>query len=353
MKRITFFLMLASLCVASQAQVNPKMSALFDQLTELGAYHEVVKFRSPHLPAHLTYRTNLYMYEVMPDEEKGRVKRQLAAVRQTLDQLQEVAQESYHYEVHKNGKDTIIYSMNLCADTTDVVKHQNGNHTTFRSNECLNFCYTPWMGGSDMDGMLEYTVTLPDEDKEAVAPYPLTALIDDMARLFKQHNIKPRKSYWQHDREYADSLEKARSNDYVIKINFYNGRKDGDTEATVYTLPEEQKELANQLLVEVSALAQKVAGTPQDFYYRYDDRKSFGKYYWGNVLWCWEPLDSTDPKSYTISAIWDDYGLHFVLAQSRGNFWVPLDWYAVKKSVNGKKTYFKGLEPKKEKKDKK
>ena len=69
MKRITFFMMLSFLCVASHAQVNPKMSALFDQLSELGAYHEVVKSRSPHLPAHLTYRTNLYMYEVMPDEE--------------------------------------------------------------------------------------------------------------------------------------------------------------------------------------------------------------------------------------------------------------------------------------------
>ena len=348
MKRITFFLTLAFLCVASQAQVNPKMSALFDQLTELGAYHEVVKFRSPHSLAHLTYRTNLYMYEVMPDEEKDKVKRQLAAVRQTLDQLQEEAQESYHYEVHKNGKDSIIYSMNLSADTTDVEKYQSGNHTTFRSNECLNFYYAPWMGGSDLDGSLEYTVTLPDEDQEATAPYTLTAFKDDIARLFKQHNIKPRKSYWRHDKEYADSVEKTRSNEFCIKINFFNNRNDGDTEATVYTLPEGQEEQANQLLAEVSVLAQRVTNTPQDFYYRYDDRKSFGKYYWGNVLWCWDPLDSKDPKSYTISVIWDDYGLHFVIAQSRGNFWVPMDWYVVKTFVNGKKTYFKGLEPEKQ-----
>ena len=343
MKRITFFLMLASLCVASQAQVNPKMSALFDQLTELGAYHEVVKSGSPHLPAHLTYRTNLYMYEVMPDEEKGRVKRQLAAVRQTLDQLQEVAQESYHYEVHKNGKDSIIYSMNLCADTTDVVKHQNGSHTTFRSNECLNFYYTPWMGGSDMDGMLEYTVTLPDEDKEAVAPYPLTALIDDVARLFKQHRINPRKAAWRHDKAYSDSVWKQRSKDFISMYSSDCYSREGVTEATIYTVPRDKEQLAGQLFHAFDSLAQKITNYRQDFYFMYNYRTGFPDFRWGCILSCYTVHDN-QPGCYSVDVEYDEHGFHFLVAQTRGVQWVPQNWPSIKSFVNGEKTYFKGMQ---------
>lgn len=345
--------MLVFFCVVSQAQVNPKMSALFDQLTELEAPLRIVKARSPHFPARMIYYSQLYMYGGYEGQqliqEKDKVKRQLAAVRQTLDQLQEEAQESYHYEYHKNGNDTIIYSLNLSADTTNAEKYQNGNRTTFHSDECLNFCYAAFMDGPSMEGMLEYSVTLSDEAQNAQEPYTQSDLTEDIARLFKQHKIKPRKSYWRHDKEYSDSITKMESKDFGVSMYFYNNRHDGDTEVTIYTLPEEQLQQARQLLGEVSGLAQKITNTQQDFYFNYDYTQSFGKYYWGNMLMCWDPLDSTDPQSYVLSAIWDDNGCHFIISQSHGNLLVPKDWYAIKTFVNGKKTYFKGMEPKEDK----
>jgi hypothetical protein len=37
---------------------------------------------------------------------------------------------------------------------------------------------------------------------------------------------------------------------------------------------------------------------------------------------------------------------HFLVLETRGVEWVPLEWYSLKSFVNGKKTYFEGMAPK-------
>ena len=53
------------------------------------------------------------------------------------------------------------------------------------------------------------------------------------------------------------------------------------------------------------------------------------------------------PSGNSIYVQHADGRYHFLVLQTRGVEWVPLEWYSLKSFVNGKKTYFEGMAPKK------
>ena len=128
------------------------------------------------------------------------MKQCLSIIRHTLDELQAEAAESYHYEYHKGGSDTIIYSMNLCCDTTRYAsKHHTANHPTFYSDEYLYFNCQPYHDEDEVGATLQYTVHLPNPGPHA-EKHSLESLSSDIARLFIQNKIKPRMALWRHDK---------------------------------------------------------------------------------------------------------------------------------------------------------
>ncbi len=56
MKRTILIMMVALICAASQAQVNPKMQQLFDKLTELDEAPRIVKSGGKDQPVRFDYR---------------------------------------------------------------------------------------------------------------------------------------------------------------------------------------------------------------------------------------------------------------------------------------------------------
>lgn len=350
----TFLTALAALfCVAAQAQVNPMMQALLDQLKELGETPHITKSGGVGDPVRLNYSVYLYYSpEMFPGldslgtdsalhVEREKLKRQVAAIRHTLDQLQEEAQESYHYEYH-HGNDTIIYSMNLCHDTAQVAKFQSDHHTWFHSDEYLNFSYEPYLPKKGYTGSLSYTVRVPDASLDTV-PYTLSALTDDIARLFKQHRINPRKAAWRHDEAYSDSVWKQRSKDFISMYSSDGYSREGVTEATIYTVPRDKEQLAGQLFHAFDSLAQKITNYRQDFYFMYNYRTGFPDLRWGCILSCYTVHDN-QPGCYSVDVEYDEHGFHFLVAQTRGVQWVPQNWPSIKSFVNGEKTYFKGMQ---------
>ena len=352
----TFLTALAALfCVAAQAQVNPRMQALLDQLKELGETPHITKSGGVGDPVRLTYSVYLYYSpEMFPGldslgtdsalhVEREKLKRQVAAIRHTLDQLQEEAQESYHYEYH-HGNDTIIYSMNLCHDTAQVAKFQSDHHTWFHSDEYLNFSYEPYLPKKGYTGNLSYTVRVPDASLDTV-PYTLSALTDDIARLFKQHRINPRKATWQHDKAYSDSIWKQHGQGFISMYSLDGYSREGVTEATIYTIPRDKEQLTQQVFHTLDSLAQKVANCKQDFYFRYNYHTTLFNRMWESILNCY-----TEPNNqrgcYSIDMAYDDFGFHFIIAQTRGVEWLPQNWPSIKTFINGEKTYFKGMKPK-------
>ena len=100
-------MMLALICVASHAQVNPKMQQLFDKLTELDEAPRILKSGGKDRPVrfdysvHLYYSPNMYLgvdslsLDSILREDRNRLAQQLSIIRHTLDELQAEAAESY------------------------------------------------------------------------------------------------------------------------------------------------------------------------------------------------------------------------------------------------------------------
>lgn len=355
MKRTILVMMLALICVASHAQVNLKMQQLFDKLTELDEAPRIVKSGGKDQPVRFDYRVHLYyspnMYlgvdslslDSILREDQNRMAQQLSVIRHTLDELQAQAAESYHYEYHKGGRDTIIYSMNLCRDTTRYAsKHQNANHPTFYSDEYLYFNCQPYHDEGEVRATLQYTVHAPNPGPQA-EKNSLESLSSGIARLFIQNKIKPRKAMWRHDKAYSDSIHAVDSKDFESRTIIGGNGLEGITHAQIFTVPREQEDMARRFYDEISRMALQFTEGNLNVLYRYN-YLTFDESYWGAILTCY--YDET--TSYSINMRRNESGFHFVIANTNGMEWFPVDWPSIKTFVNGKASYFKGMEPKKD-----
>lgn len=353
MKRTVFFLMLALLCATSHAQINPKMQQLFDKLTEMGEAPRIVKHGGKYQPTVLEYRVHLYygpnMYrgsdsqslDSMLREERNNLKEQLSTIRHTLDDLQAEAAESYHYEYHKGGRDTIVYSMNLCRDTVlNTSKHRSGSHPFFYSNEYLYFNYQPYHEENEVGATLRYVVNIPSPGPQA-EKNSLESLTTDIVKLFIQNNIKPRTAIWQHDKAYSDSILAAKVPVFESMVCIGGNGNEGITNAQIFTVPREQEKKARLLYDEISRMALRFTEGNLDVKYCYN-YLPFDDSYWETILDCY--YDET--TSYSIEMRSDESGFHFVITQTKGMKWLPAGWPNYKSFVNGKVTFFKGMKPK-------
>ena len=208
MKKVILIIMAALMSATSVAQVkvshssvNPKMSELFDELTQLGRAPRVQKtggmeqwgnLQQLHYSVRLWFRPDLWYSRQRKEEpsvldsllraEKTSFEKQVKAIRRTLDKLAKEAQDKSLYDNQKSGKDTIYYALNLSHDTTRVYKLQEGNHTYYNSDEFLDFTLKSGKQEGTFEGRLSYTVTLPGIDLSSNT-YSWGDMIDDIESL--------------------------------------------------------------------------------------------------------------------------------------------------------------------------
>ena len=361
-------LILALVCAASKAQVNPRMSQLFDKLATMGKSPfgrerpSIIKRGGMDRygnPPQLEY--SMYLF-YRPDLVRGRkdslfvdsvlqvqrtlLDKQVTAIRRTISELQKEAQDSCRYERHAGGRDTIFYSLNLSHDTSRIHKYQEGNYTYFNSDEFLHFRLESGKKEDTYEGRFSYTVSLPRIESSVVPDvYTWKSLKADIARLFDEHGISHRNSLWQHDMVYSDSIWDEGSLDWIGMGTYgeWAYEKAGVTEATIYSLPEEQEPLAKQLLAQIDSLALKFTEKRQECYYQYNYGVTFNGFT-PQMLTCYA---SHIPETNSIQVQAADRGFHFLLLDTRGAEWIPLEYLSLKSIINGKKTYFEGMEPKK------
>ena len=102
--------------------------------------------------------------------------------------------------------------------------------------------------------------------------------------------------------------------------------------------------MARRFYDEISRMALQFTEGNLDVLYRYN-YLTFDESYWGDILTCY--YDET--TSYSINMRRNESGFHFVIAQTKGMEWFPVNWPSIKTFVNGKASYFKGMEPKENK----
>ena len=372
MKKVISIIMAALMSATSVAQVkvshssvNPKMSELFDELTRLGRAPRVQKtggmeqwgnLQQLHYSVRLWFRPDLWYSRQRKEEpsvldsllraEKTSFEKQVKAIRRTLDKLEKEAQDKSLYDNQKSGKDTIYYALNLSHDTTRVYKLQEGNHTYYNSDEFLDFTLKSGKQEGTFEGRLSYTVTLPGIDLSSNT-YSWGDMIDDIESLMSKHSISHRNSFWQHDDAYShavwDDDESEDREAWMNIVNYGEYAYAGVTEAKFYSLTEDQKQLAQQLLAAIDSMAQKFTNSRQGRYYEYYYGASFeGRP--SKMLTVHTRDISEQTNSIQVRAA--NHGYHFLILNTRGVEWIPTEWYSLKSFVNGKKTYFEGMAPK-------
>lgn len=365
MNRTISLLMIALVCAASEAlsQVNPKVSQLFEELTAMGkppfGYEPSVIKRGgferygnrPQLEysLHLFYRPDIIrgrkdsiFVDSILREQKKYFDKQVKAIRRTINTLLGEAKDSCHYESHASGKDTVFYSLNLSHDTLRVHKYQEGNYTYYNSDEFLDFRLESGKKEGTYEGNVNYTVSLPLIEWSATAElYTWNRLKDDIKCLLNEHGISHRNALWQHDMMYSDSIWNEASCDWIGMGTYgeMSYEKAGVTEAAIYSLPEEQEPLAGQMLSAIDSLVQSFTDKQQDCYYQYHYNTTFGGFT-PQILTCY---NSRIPETNSIRAQAEDHGFHFLILETRGSEWIPLEYLSLKSFVNGKKTYFDGI----------
>ena len=367
MNKTITFLILALVCVVSKAQMNPRMSQLFDELTAMGKSpfgrtSSIIKrggmdkygnrpemeysLRLFYRPDIIRGRKDSLFVDSVLQVQKTLLERQVKAIRRTLNALQKEAQDSCHYESHTGGKDTIFYSLNLSHDTSRIYKYQEGNYTYFNSDEFLYFVLESGKKEDTYEGHLKYTVSLPRIDLSPTFDvYTWKSLKADIEGLFDKHGIGHRNSLWQHDIVYSDSVWNAEMGDWIGMGTYGDNAKSGVTEAKIYSLSEEQEPLARQLLSQIDSLAQKFTEKQQECYYQYNYGVTFNGFT-PQILACYA---SHIPMTNSIQVHAADHGFQFLLLETRGAEWIPAEFLSLKSIINGKKTYFEGMKPKKDK----
>lgn len=346
----------------SHSSVNPEMSKLFEELTQLGRAPMVQKTggmgqwgNPPQLnySVRLWFRPDLWYSRQRKEEpsvldsllraEKTSFEKQVKAIRRTLDKLAKEAQDKSLYDNHKSGKDTIYYALNLSHDTTRAYKFQAGNRTYYNSDEFLEFSLESGKQEGTFEGHLSYTVSLPRVSLGATSDmYSWQSLRDDISRLMDEHGVSHRDALWQHDMAYSDSIWEKESSDWIGMGYVGDHNNAGLTEVTIYSVPEDNKPLAELLLAKTDSLAQKFADQLQGFYYQYNYGVTFESFT-PQILNTYAP---DTPAGNSIQVQHADGGFHFLVLQTRGVEWVPLEFLKLKSFVNGKKTYFEGMAPK-------
>ena len=367
MKKVISIMIAALMSATSVAQVNPKINQLFEELkqtkgglTPTTTTPSIIKRggldtngNRPSLDYSLPiyYRPDLIrgrqeslLVDSILQVDKACLDKRVKAIRRTISEMQKEAQDSLHYESHTNGKDTIYYAMNLSHDTTRVYKLQEGNHTYYNSDEFLDFTLESAKQEGTFEGHLSYTVSLPRVNPGATSDlYSWHSLKEDIARLMDEHGIGHRDALWQHDMAYSDSIWEEENREWIHKGYAGDHNNAGLTEATIYSVPEANKPLADRLLAKTDSLAQKFTDQLQGYYYQYNYGVSFDGFT-PELLRTFAPNSPSGNSIYVQHA---DSRYHFLVLETRGAEWIPTEWYSLKSFINGKKTYFEGMAPKK------
>ncbi len=288
-------------------------------------------------------------------------------IRCTLSELQEEAVESYSYEYHQHGADTIITTMALKNPANTDVKvysHKsplspvpqihNGAETVYLryynlSKETANISpYAP-------TGYLNFIY----DGIAAKAPKPtkdfdIAALQKKLAPILKDKRIKRHELLCRHD----STFDRSAYNDSLNRIGqFSKGFQSitssslgpgGESRYTIYkfTNEEQAKAVLRQVM---DCVNQQIKDDPEqayevesDAYFNtsyaknmfsgYPSSQSYQDYYDGKR----DVVKKMDIKSHM-----DTEGFYIIISVNHGDDSFPFEWKTLKSMVNGEKVYYK------------
>lgn len=287
-------------------------------------------------------------------------------VRHTIAELQEDAAESYSYEYHKNGADTIITTIALrhpCNDNQQVYTYKFDSSPVpqvQRAPEWIHFDYkntekiyltSPYVPLANAyfcyNGIIDSTLT-------ATKDFDFATLQKKLDPLFKSKSIKRHTLLCRHDQ----SFDRYAYNDSLIRIGqprkriqsmtFRSMGPGGESRYTIYkfTSEEQARNVLNQVM---DCIRQQIDADPYQAY-----EVVYDAYFGTSVpttifsaLPCSETIiayrkDKTMAvKTMEIKTYMDPDGSYFIFNECQGDDTFPYEWKTLKEFINGNKVYYK------------
>ena len=359
MKRIISLIIFAAMQLACTAQENPKLESLYAYLKAKGLVKSYTLSNQHEEGLRKVYSVDFHVFkdrqqglnEVKMDSAmraKLRNHREaIKQVRRTLSELTEDAAESYSYEYHQGGKDTIITTIALNSYTDGpihpVFKNMGTTHMDgFKMPALVHFryvCHKSPESFSFDTGIARLKVNaIVDSTLRATQDFDVKTLHKSILPLLKDKAIKRRTIHCQHDSTFNvvdPSFSAERSQKTV--------RRRGDNNLTVYKFTSEEK--AKTVLHQImECVRQYIAEHPQEAYTVCSDEyfppRIFETMFKGGTYEFEYTLDR--PRtSMTIDTMMDEEGFYILINVFEDDEVVPGEWKTLKEMVNGKKVYYK------------
>ena len=382
MKRIAFALCATIVVLSTMAQGtlqerlqgNPKIDSLAKKVSALrsnkesllrsnygalyyfdGKYHKTVAFlftRGKDVqPTPPTGDPETDYINRMNDEllqKRNEIDRQVyEAIRNTCKALTDEATESYCWEYHRNGVDSVRYAI-------AIGEYQNGDKPMtyqrqrevqyYNAPELLSFFYNT--DSRNFGGILkgwgnfryEYTpdsVYMPRED---IVPFNKEAYTQAILPILKQEGITSRQFYVYHDSTYAIKRKERNEIDFVLRDETGNPvQTKSETRGTVYTL--HSKAQAYEVLEQIVKATWEYLNDNTGFWFDFLPENGFGdrslyEFFDGRYL-------SRIPEFYHIYLHTNGEEYNIMIAEGKGDMMIPAEWQVIKSWKNGKVTYDK------------
>ena len=266
-------------------------------------------------------------------------------IRNILASVRKDASESYMYEYHKDGTDTIRYTLAFRYDDgtnrekflfesesgESVIGAEGASTSTFK------FKYAPRTSANYYH---EYTEPrgVPNKDMKQLDIAAVRALIEPALESVKQFKgARTYPVYWQHDLGYEEYFG-PRGN--LMAWFWRNGNHTGLTTGTHYFLPAQYEQEGEVLYQQIDSLAHDYVNNHPEQRYNYLYYSSNPNLYELHNILSSEELGHSEDVYY-LGYYRDDDGLHILSVTTKGELWIPKEWTRIKRWVNEKKTYRK------------
>ena len=354
------------------AQDNPKLESLYAYLKANGLVKYYTLSNKNQEGLRKRYEFNFGLHDDGPAPIKDFMGRLLDAkedsvraewrsyreafhvIRRTLSELTENAAESYSYEYHQNGHDTIITTIALKSyENSPIPKKfeypENDSYGTGKTPGMIFFRYTDsdrglkWRMARIGVGELRVN-TIVDTTLYATKDFNVDALHRALQPLFKDKTIKRHEIHCVHDSTF-DVYTIDETTPFIegfIRVE-QSVRRQGDNRLTVYKFTSEEK--AKVKLHQVMECVRRyIADHPREAYTIYSDEYfpplNTARMFRGES--CRNRYEIDEPrKSMTIDALMDEHGFYILINVWDDDEYLPANWKHLKEMVNGKKTYFK------------
>lgn len=275
------------------------------------------------------------------------------AIRHNLDSLMEFSEESYHFESHSHGTDTITYSLCLenREDSITKLKEDDGSMFFPDAVETVFFKFTanhkPCGKHVRGFGTLGYNknIFLPNRksyyfDKE---PY-----LKKITQLLKRKDIQSWNFEWAQSEDYdiKSHLNQELESAETVSISRPDGRESnaGQTLGTMYFIPREKTRMAESIFTSIDSMTLNYTEMhpEQTFMYQYHVKEWVMQYTESNYIT--QLFEGRTGKGHVSTRVFfgiTPKGYYVAIADIENNFCIPKEWAVLKSFVNGKKKYIK------------